>query len=242
MAFSQFVMEQPVIEFDVDFGSNSYGILHYYGYRPTEDEFWLEAVTVSIFQNLIDPSETLILPSFTLIDDNSSLDNYIKSTMRRNNIPVCITLFSNDYGGFTYIGNYSFDNFKTFGFISMDSTGYVSPFNRFETQPPVITSSLYTVLTGRVFTTSITVDELKKRIYLQNYNDIVSWLRLGSINVVESTGVQFDRLINVLVNNFNNELSAAENAVRNIENYSRYHWLVDNNGNITEWIVYFWER
>jgi len=243
MAFSQFVMEQPVIEFDVDFGSNSFGILRYYGYRPTEDEFWLEAVTGSIFQNMIDSSETLILPSFTVIEDNTALDDFIKSTMRRNNIPVSITLFSNDYGGFTYIVNYSFDNFVTFGFLSMDSIGYVSTSNNPVMPPPITNSNpVYTIVTGRAFATSITQDELRKRINLQNFNDIVSWLRWGSNNVVESSGVQFDRLINVLVNNFRNDRSAVENTVRNIGNNTRYQWLVDSNGRVTEWIVYFRER
>jgi len=222
LAFSQFVLEQPVIEFDVDFGNNSLGILRYYGFRVSEDEFWYEAVSSSIFYNLIDPSETLILPSFTLIEDNSSLDDYIKSTMRRYNINVCITLYSNIYDGFTYMVNYSFDNFKTFGFISMDSTGYVSPFNRSETQPPVTTSSLFTVVTGRVVTSNVTEEELLKRINLQSYNDIVSWLRWNSNNYVESTGVQHDRLVNVLVNNFKFERSAAENTIRNIGNYYKF--------------------
>ena len=49
LVYSQFVLEQPIIEFDIDFTSDSLGILHYYGYRPTEDEFWLEALTDSIF-------------------------------------------------------------------------------------------------------------------------------------------------------------------------------------------------
>jgi len=243
MAFSQFVTEQPVIEFDVDFGSNSFGILRYYGYRPTEDEFWLEAVTGSIFQNLIDPSETLIFPSFTVIENNTALDDFIKTTMRRNNITVCITLFSNDYGGYSYIVNYSFDNFVTFGFLSIDSTGYVPPSKRSVTPPPVINSNpVYTIVTGKAFAASITQEELRKRINLQNYNDIVSWLRWGSNDVVESSGVHFDRLINVLVNNFKNERSAVENTVRNTGNNIRYQWLVDGNGRVTEWIVYFRER
>jgi len=243
MVFSQFIMEQPVIEFDIDFGSGSFGILRYYGYRPTEEEFWLEAVTGSIFHNLIDHSETLILPSFTVIEDNAALDDFIKTTMRRNNITVCITLFSNYYGGYTYIVNYSFDNFITFGFISMDSMRYVSPSYKPETPPSVInTTPVYTIVTGRAVTAGITQDELRKRINLQSYNDIVSWLRWGSNNVVESSGVQFDRLINVLVNNFKNERNSAENTVRNIGNDIRYHWLVDSNGRVTEWIVYFRER
>ena len=242
VAFTQFVMESPVIEFDVDFGDDSFGVLRYYGYRVSEDDFWLEVVTGSVFHNLISPSETLIIPSFIIIEDNTVLDDYIKNTMRRNNITVCVTLYFNDYGGFTYIVNYSFDNYQTFGFLSMDSTGYVSPFIP-ETPPPVInTTQRYTVVSGRAFFSGITQDELRRRINLQEYNEIVSWLRRGSNNVVESSGVQFERLINVLVNNFRSERSAAENSVRNIGNNIRYQWLVDSNGRVTEWIVYYRER
>jgi len=122
----------------------------------------------------------------------------------------------------------------------MDSVGFNSPV----VQPPPLvntTPSGYTIVTGRAYASSITQDELRKRINLQTYNDIVSWLRWGSNNVVESSGVQFERLINVLVNNFRNERSAAENNVRNIGNNIRYQWLVDSNGRVTEWIVYYRE-
>lgn len=240
--FSQFVLEPPVVEFDVDFGNDSFGVLRYYGYRVNEDDFWLEVVTGSVFYNLIHPSETLILPSFSIIENNTGLDEFIKTIMRRNNITVCLTLFFNDYGGFTYIINYSFDNYQTFGFVSMDSTGYVSSFVP-EAPPPVTTTvSRYTIVTGRATARNITEEELRKRINLQNYNEIVSWLRWGSINVIESTGVQFDRLINVLVNNFQNNRNTAENTVRGIGNNIRYQWLVDSNGRVTDWIIYFAER
>jgi len=243
MVFSQFVLEPPIIEFDVDFGSDSFGILRYYGYRPLELDFWIETASGSIFQNLIDSSETLILSSFSAIEDNIALDNFIKSTMRRNNIPVCITFLPNDFGGFTYIVNFSFDNFTTYGFISMDSKRYVSPSNKSEVFPLIIdVPSLYTIITGRTVSISITEDELSKRINLQNSNDIISWLRMGSIDIIESSGVQFDRLINVLENNFKNDYNSARNTVRNIGNNVMYHWLADSNGRIIEWIVYFMEK
>lgn len=239
MTFSQFITEPPVIEFDVDFGNNSYGVLRYYGYRPSEDDFWLEIITGSLFNNLISSKETLAPPSYTEIDDNKALDEFVKATMERNNLTVCITLFPNEIDGFTYVVNYSFNNYKTFGFISMDSIGYIPP----SVQPPQVnvTTSKYKIVTGRAYSFSISQDELRKRINLQNYNDIVSWLRWGSNNVIESTGVQFDRLINVLVNNLKNEQSAAENTVRNIGNSIKYQWLVDSDGFITEWIIYFKE-
>ena len=243
MAFSQFYTEPPVIEFDVDFGSDSFGVLRYYGYRPSEVDFWLEVFTGGIFYFLMDPFETLMPPSYRQMENNTALDDFIKSTMRRNNINVCFTFYPNYFGGFTYIINYSFDNYATFGFITIDSTYYISSSVRpSASSTPPVTSSRYSIITGRAYSSSITQDELRKRINLQGYDDIVSWLRWGSHNVVESTGVQFDRLINVLVNNFRNDRSTAENSVSNMGNNIRYHWLVDSNGRVTEWIVYFRER
>ena len=194
------------------------------------------------FHNLIDPSETLILPSYAIIEDNTALDEYIINTIRGNNITVCITLFSNIFSGFTYIVNYSFDNFKIFGFISMDSIVYVSPSNSPETPSSAISiTSVFVVVTGKAFLPSITEEELIKRINLQGYNELIHWLSYGSINIVESSGVSFDRLANVLVNNFRHDRNTAENTIRSIGNNSQYHWLMDLNGCITEWIVYFWE-
>jgi hypothetical protein len=243
LSYSQFVIEPPIVEFDVDFGDDSFGVLHYFGYRVSEDDFWEEIIIGSVFDNLIDPSETLILSSFTLLEDNIALDDYIKNTMIRNKITVYLTLFANYYGGFTYVVNYSFDNYETFGFISIDSIGYVSPSVQPEVSPPAInTTPSYTIITGRAYATSITQDELRKRINLQNYKEIASWLRWGSSDIVESTGVQFNNLINVLVNNFKIERYTAENTVRNIGNNISYHWLINNNGRVTEWIIYFREK
>lgn len=57
---------------------------------------------------------------------------------------------------FSHIVNYSFDNFITFGLLSMDSIGYVSSSNRPLTPPPVVnTTPVYTIVTGKVFSTSI---------------------------------------------------------------------------------------
>ena len=239
LAFSQFVLEPPVIEFDVDFGADSIGILHYYGYRVSEENFWLDVISGSVFHNLIYPSETLIPRSYREVDDNTALDDFIKSTMRRNNITVCITLFPNDFDGYTYIINYSFDKFNKFGFISMDSTMYDASSARTDTATTKMQK--YTIVTGRAFFNNITQDELRKRINLQGYNEIVSWLRWGSDNVIETSGVQFDNLINVLVNNFKIERSAAENTVRNIGNNALYQWLTNSSGRITDWIVYYEE-
>jgi hypothetical protein len=118
--FAQFY-KQPVCEFDVDF-SNSMGIiLHYFGFRPREKEF-IEAVHTGFFPYFIDPDEILMPPSYRRIENNTALDERIKTLMRKNKITVCITGYPNDYDGFIYIVNYSFDNYKTFGFVSMDST------------------------------------------------------------------------------------------------------------------------
>jgi hypothetical protein len=240
--FSQFYTEAPILNFDVDFGNDSFGILRYNCYRPTEKEFWTEIITGAYFQYQIDPPESLIPRSYTEIENNVNLDEYVKTTMKRNNITVCETFFANDFGGFTYVVNYSFDNYKTFGFISMSSTGYESPSAK--TVPQQVTPSTvpkYKIITGRADTYGpITQDELRKRINLQSYNDIVSWLRYNSHNVVESSGVTFDRMVTVLVNNFKMERNNAENSLRNIGNNSRYHWLYSGD-RVTEWIVFIKE-
>jgi tetratricopeptide (TPR) repeat protein len=102
-AFAQFYKENPVYEFDVDFGRDYGGILHYYGYRPSENEFWT-VLADAYFQHT---------------ENNTALDQRIKNSMRENKLTVCETSYANDYGGFNYIVNYSFDNYKTFGYVGI---------------------------------------------------------------------------------------------------------------------------
>ena len=236
--FAQFYTKLPDFRFDVDFGSESLGTLHYNGYRVNEEDFWMEIITGAYFQHQIDPPETLIPRSYSEMENNTALDEYVKATMQRNNITVCTTLYANDFGGFFYIINYSFDNYKTFGFISMASTGYISTSSPVTPQSAPAIVPKYTVITGRSFSLSITQDELRKRINLQEYNEIISWLRWGSNSVVESKGIASENLISVLVNNFKSERTTAENNIKNIENTIRYQWLTDSNNRITDWIVY----
>ena len=110
-----------VYQFDVDFVGR--GVLHYRGYRPGREEF-LTAVDINggYFQYQLDSPETLIPSSYRHLQNNPALDTRIRNFMRNNNLTCCETFYANDYGGFTYIVNYSFDNHKTFGYVAMDST------------------------------------------------------------------------------------------------------------------------
>jgi hypothetical protein len=45
--------------------------------------------------------------------------------MRRNRLTLCITNYPNDLIGKTYILNYSFDNYNTFGFITIDTMKWI---------------------------------------------------------------------------------------------------------------------
>jgi hypothetical protein len=120
-----FYVKTPIYEFDIDFGNIDLGILHYHGYRTGKTGFWI-TMHNGYFQYQVTPSETLIPESYYSLENNTVLDERIKDTMRRNEINVCETFYANDYGGFTYIVNYSFDNYRTFGFIRMASSGYKS--------------------------------------------------------------------------------------------------------------------
>ncbi|GHU52938.1 hypothetical protein FACS189496_3780 [Bacilli bacterium] len=96
-------------------------ILHYKGYRPNYDEF-LEIVGWKYFQDKVKPPEVLLPQFYYAIKNNTELDNRVRTFMRDNKITLCETFSYNNYGGFTYIVNYSFDNYKTFGLITMDSS------------------------------------------------------------------------------------------------------------------------
>jgi hypothetical protein len=113
-----FYIMSPVHKFEVDSDS-------YYGYRPGREEFFAAtAIKGGYFQYQLDPPETLVSSSYRHINNNTALDNRVKTLMRNNNLTCCETYNANDSGGFTYVVHYSFDNYKTFGTVSMDSTGY----------------------------------------------------------------------------------------------------------------------
>ena len=118
--FAQFYTKKAVFEFDVDFGK-PLGVLHYYGYRPSEDEL-IQAVHTNYFPYQLGPSEILMPPSYGHIENNTALDSRIRDFMKKNKLTVCKTAYPNEYGGYTYVVNYSFNNYKTFGTIMMDST------------------------------------------------------------------------------------------------------------------------
>jgi hypothetical protein len=114
-------METPVCEFEVDFEYIGLGILKYYGYRPS----YREIVDLDLdlyFENELGPFETLIPNSLNIYENNTALDENVKNAMRMNNITFCKTRYANNYGGFTYIFNVSFDNYKTFCTIALEST------------------------------------------------------------------------------------------------------------------------
>jgi len=121
---SPFYFRDPLFEIDINFGSEL-GILSYWGYRPSWEEFSL-VINGTYFYDYLSSSESLLQDSYLIIENNINLDERVKTFMRLNNLTFAGTLIGNDIGGFTYIVNYSFDNFRTFGYISMDSYGYDS--------------------------------------------------------------------------------------------------------------------
>jgi hypothetical protein len=123
--FAQFYKTQPVVVANIDLGE-PFGVLTYNGFQPSEDDFFTTIIFGHYFQDKLDPSENLILPSYSSITNNTELSELIKTFMRKNKLTFCETRYANDFGGFTYVINYSFDNYKTFGFISIDSHGYGS--------------------------------------------------------------------------------------------------------------------
>jgi hypothetical protein len=95
-------------------------IIHYKGYRPNQEEF-LEILSGEYFLDKVNPPEVLIQKSFRSLENNTILDNRVRAFMRDNDLTLCETFFPNVFGGFTYLVNYSFDDYKTFGLITMDS-------------------------------------------------------------------------------------------------------------------------
>jgi hypothetical protein len=95
-------------------------IIHYKGYRPSLEEFFA-LIRGKYLQDKIVQPEVLIPESYRTVKNNTDLDNRVKAFMRDNELTLCETFFPNAYGGFTYIVNYSFDDYTTFGLIAMDS-------------------------------------------------------------------------------------------------------------------------
>jgi hypothetical protein len=96
-------------------------ILHYKGYRPSQEEF-SGILSGKYFLDKVNPPEVLIQKSYYSLENNPDLDNRVKAFMFENNLTLCETFFPNLFGGFTYIVNYSFDDYKTFGLIAIDSS------------------------------------------------------------------------------------------------------------------------
>ncbi|GHU12373.1 hypothetical protein FACS1894161_0450 [Spirochaetia bacterium] len=62
----------------------------------------------------------LLIPSFSHSGNNTALDERVKTFMRRNNLIYCMTGYPNGAGVYTNIVNYSLDNYKIFGFMSIN--------------------------------------------------------------------------------------------------------------------------
>jgi len=121
VAFSQFYTKPPVCEFEVDFAYIGLGILKYYGFCPSKEE--IDNLNLELYYKCqLSSSETLIPDSLYIYENNISLDVRVKNAMQNNNITFCKTRYANDYGGFTYTFNVSFDNYKTFDTIIIEST------------------------------------------------------------------------------------------------------------------------
>jgi len=106
-------------------------------------------------------------------------------------------------------------------------------------------TTTYTVITGLssgvpgLTAGGVSESELQRRVNLQEYNDVITYLRRNSSNIIEASGVSFDRLTNILVNVIGFERRIAENDIRNIGNGYRVVW---NRSpvffNVNDWVVY----
>jgi hypothetical protein len=117
-----------ILEFDIDFLDRNGLIIHYRGYNPTHDEFLAAGGPYSkYFKSKIGTGEKLVATSYYSNPDNFELDERVKTTMRDNKLTVCEAFFpcklasKMPFEAFNYVVNYSFDNYKTFGFITMSS-------------------------------------------------------------------------------------------------------------------------
>lgn len=121
--FSQWY-KNPVVEFEIDFGEDG-DVLRYVGFRPTESEFKAENLAETYFKSQIKEEETLIPVSYLENKNNLVLDERIKEEMRNKNLTVCTATSKSYYDGSFLVINYSFDGYKTFGYICMLSYGNI---------------------------------------------------------------------------------------------------------------------
>ncbi|GHU83327.1 hypothetical protein FACS189468_8380 [Spirochaetia bacterium] len=118
--FAQFYKQRPSAATEIDFSNNSFGVLYYQGFRPSEDDFW-DAMATTFFYDMAGTEEILIIPSFIRLENNTALDERVRKFTRENRLTCCTTYYGNEYGGYSYTVNYSFDNYKTFGFMNIES-------------------------------------------------------------------------------------------------------------------------
>jgi len=225
--FAQFYKQQPDYEFEVDFNKIFGSTFYYKGY-------YVEDITA--FNNVLDSyikyvselkKDYYIVNSYSL-KDNTVLDERIKRFMRWGNVTVCTTSYEDRYGNIEYLLNYSFDNYQTFGFLSLTTCHYTKMF--------------YSVTTGHCQLKRVTETELKKRRSL----DMESALKLlldNSYDEFSANYVSFTNLSDVLISTFKQDKNSIQKNLiqiyrdKNIE----FKWLTDSNGFVTEWIVFFKE-
>jgi hypothetical protein len=106
-----------ISEIDIEFSS-----------RVDPEYEFFEVLSGKYFRDKVKQPEVLIYQSYLVVGYNPGLDNRVKAFMHDNKLTLCETFFPNDHSGFTYIINYSLDNYKTFGLISINSFSKIFQF------------------------------------------------------------------------------------------------------------------
>lgn len=244
--FAQFYKGQPVAVADIDLGE-PFGVLTYNGFQPSEDDFFAAIIFGRYFQDKLDSPETLIIPSYASIKSNTGLAERVKTFMRNNRLTFCETRYTNDFGGFTYVINYSFDNYKTFGFISIDSHGYGSPITHetgrmlimgwefdnndtsIQTNIAIEAIIMYVEAAKYQMSSELTSPSPRIELYKSNisYEDI-TYPQGGVFIYINSKSRHdyLDRYVEIVYYILNN---GQQEEYKLILNYNNYRWLENNN-------------
>ena len=98
---------------------------------------------------------------------------------------------------------------------------------------------VFFVYTGNISNGRVRESDLRRRIELQDSEDVINWLWNSSYNRFNSEAVPSGRLINVLVTDFNLNRSTAERDVNNAELFStNFRWVTSSGGFVILWIAY----
>ena len=115
---NSFYRKKPLYEFDIDF-ERDFGILHYNGYSPNKGEF-LEAINTDYFPFKLLPTNIVLPETYYQVKNNTRLDERVKAIMLEKKLTMCETNYQ-DGNIHRYYVNYSFNNYKSFGTIIIDS-------------------------------------------------------------------------------------------------------------------------